>query len=235
MKIGVLDSGIGGLTVLKKLIDNYPKHEYIYFGDTLNMPYGDKTKEDLIECGSKIIRFLEDMDVEVIVIACGTLSNNMNHLHSNKRLISLLPLLNNKLDDYKEIDIMATPLSIKTNKYKEYIHTKMNLIPCYGLADAIEYNRKDKIDELLKKYLKEVKSNTLLLGCTHYPIVKNSIKKYYNGDIIGLEDYITYELNNLEESSFKVKLYFSKINNNLKNNIENILNIDDFELEKRIL
>ena len=60
MKIGVLDSGIGGLTVLKKLIDNCPNHEYIYFGDTLNMPYGEKTREKLVECGNKIISFLKN-------------------------------------------------------------------------------------------------------------------------------------------------------------------------------
>lgn len=234
MKIGVLDSGIGGLTILKKLIDNNKNHEYIYFGDTLNMPYGEKTREELIDCGNKIIKFLESKNVDVIIIACGTLSNNINYLKSNKKLISLLPLLNNKLDSYKEVSIMATPLSIKTNIYKEYIHTKLNLVACYGLAEAIEHNNKD-LDVLLKKYITNINSDCLLLGCTHYPIVKNIIKKYYNGDIIGLEDFISNEIKDLEETSFNLKLYFSKIDNNLLNNVNNILLINNLDIEKRIL
>lgn len=235
MKIGVLDSGIGGLTVLKKLIDNCPNHEYIYFGDTLNMPYGEKTKDELVECGNKIISFLEKENVDVIVIACGTLSNNIEYLKSNKRLISLLPLLENKLDNYESIDIMATPLSIETNKYKEYIHTKLNLISCYGLADAIEYSNKEKIDELVKKYTKDIKSNVLLLGCTHYPLIKEYIKKYYKGDIICLDDFITLEVKKLKESKYSLKLYFSKIDDNLIKNVKDILLINNLDIEKRIL
>lgn len=235
MKIGVLDSGIGGLTVLKKLIDNCPNHEYIYFGDTLNMPYGEKTREELVECGNKIISFLEKEDVDIIVIACGTLSNNIDYLKSNKKLISLIPLLKNKLDSYQEVTIMATPLSIKTNVYQKYIHTKLNLIPCYGLADAIEHSDIIKQEELVKKYTQNIKSKVLLLGCTHYPIIKNDIKKYYKGGIIGLEDFIVDEVKELKESFFGLKLYFSDINDTLKRNVENILFINNIEIEKRIL
>lgn len=235
MKIGVLDSGIGGLTVLKKLIDNCPNHEYIYFGDTLNMPYGEKTREELVKCGNNIIDFLEKENVDVIVIACGTLSNNIDYLKSNKRLISLIPLLENKLDNYKEVTIMATPLSIKTNVYRKYIHTKLNLIPCYGLADAIEHNDYLKQEELVRKYTHDIKSDILLLGCTHYPIIKNDIKKYYKGGIIGLDEFIVNEVKCLKESEFKLKLYFSDINDTLKKNVENILLINNIKIEKRIL
>ena len=235
MKIGVLDSGIGGLTVLKKLIDNCPNHEYVYFGDTLNMPYGEKTREELIKCGNKIIKFLEKEKVDIIVIACGTLSNNINYLKSNKKLISLIPLLKNKLDSYKDVAIMATPLSIKTNMYQKYIHTKLNLIPCYGLADAIEHSDIAKQEELVKKYAHDIKCEVLLLGCTHYPIIKNIIKKYYKGGIIGLEDFIVEEVKELKESNYKLKLYFSALNETLKRNVENILLINNIDIEKRIL
>ena len=235
MKIGVLDSGIGGLTVLKKIIDNCPNHEYIYFGDTLNMPYGEKTREELVECGNKIISFLEKENVDIIVIACGTLSNNIDYLKSSKKLISLIPLLDNKLDNYQEVTIMATPLSIKTNVYQKYIHTKLNLIACYGLADAIEHSDIIKQEELVKKYTQNIKSDILLLGCTHYPIIKNDIKKYYKGGIIGLEDFIVDEVKELKESFFGLKLYFSDINDTLKRNVENILLINNIEIEKRIL
>ncbi len=235
MRIGVFDSGIGGLTILKRLIDNCPNHEYIYFGDTLNMPYGEKTKDELIECGNKVIKFLESMNVDLIIIACGTLSNNIKYLNSNKRLISLVSLLDNKLDNYKCVSVIATPLSIKTNIYKEYIHTNLELIPCHDLASSIEHNDYKKIDKLLKKYLNNVSGDALLLGCTHYGIVKNDINKYYKGDIIGLDDFICDEIKKEKDSVFKLELYFSKIDDNLRKNVENILVINNLKLESRVL
>ena len=235
MKIGVLDSGIGGLTVLKRLINKCPNHEYVYFGDTINMPYGEKTREEVIKYGNNIINFLESINVDIIIIACGTLSSNIEYLKSNKKLISLLPLLKNKLDNYKEVSIMATPLSIKTNAFKKYINTKINLIPCYDLAYYIENNDYEKLDELLNIYLKNVKSEALLLGCTHYPIIKNNITKYYNGVIIGLDEFIVNVISNYKESKYSLKLYFSKINDKLVNNVENILNMHNLDIEERIL
>ena len=84
MRIGVFDSGLGGLTVLKSLSSKYPNNEYIYFGDTLNMPYGNKTREKLYELSSKIVEFLIKQKVDLIVIACGTISsNNYQELKKN--------------------------------------------------------------------------------------------------------------------------------------------------------
>ena len=76
MRIGLFDSGVGGLTVLKKLIAKYPHNEYIYYGDTLNIPYGDKTKEELLALAIKNTKFLLNKEVDMIIIACGTVSSN---------------------------------------------------------------------------------------------------------------------------------------------------------------
>ena len=77
MRIGMFDSGVGGLTVLKSFIKYHPNNEYFYYGDTLNVPYGDKTKEELIELSKKIIKYLENKKVDIIIIACGTISSNV--------------------------------------------------------------------------------------------------------------------------------------------------------------
>ena len=77
MKIGVFDSGIGGLTVLKEIIDKYPNCEYIYYGDTLHLPYGEKTKKELLNLVSKIIEFFITQKVDLVVIACGTVSSTI--------------------------------------------------------------------------------------------------------------------------------------------------------------
>lgn len=81
MRVGVFDSGIGGLTVLKNIYKHYPNNEYIYFGDTINLPYGNKTKEELNYLSSLDVDFLLSKKVDIIIIACGTISANcINHL-----------------------------------------------------------------------------------------------------------------------------------------------------------
>ncbi len=77
MRIGVFDSGVGGLTVLNTLVRKYPNNEYIYYGDTKNMPYGTKSLKELEEFSDKIIKFLLSKNVDIIVIACGTVSSNL--------------------------------------------------------------------------------------------------------------------------------------------------------------
>ena len=77
MKIGIFDSGIGGLTVLAELIKKYPNNKYYYFGDNINAPYGTKSKEELLKLSNKIINFLNKKDVDLIIVACGTISSNV--------------------------------------------------------------------------------------------------------------------------------------------------------------
>ena len=94
MKIGVFDSGIGGLTVLKGLISKYKAH-YIYFGDTLNIPYGEKSKEELLMLTEKIIRFFEKEKVDLIIVACGTVSSNIYDELSKKTNIKMINIVYN--------------------------------------------------------------------------------------------------------------------------------------------
>ena len=77
MRVGVFDSGLGGLNILKSLIDKKPNNEYIYFGDTINLPYGNKSKEELLLIADRIIKFMIDSKVDIIIIACGTISSNL--------------------------------------------------------------------------------------------------------------------------------------------------------------
>ena len=84
MKIGMFDSGVGGLTVLNNLVKKYPNNEYIYFGDIKNNPYGNKTIEELEKLSSNIIEFLISKKVDMIVIACGTVSSNLGSILKNK-------------------------------------------------------------------------------------------------------------------------------------------------------
>ena len=236
MKLGLIDSGIGGLTVLKRLLDNCPNHEYIYYGDTIHLPYGDKTQEEIIKYGNNIISFLEKEGVDVIILACGTLSSKKDLLKSNKKIIDIISPLENKLDLYKKIGIMATTQSIKTNAFKKYIKSELKLIACPKLVPMIENNNLDRIDVILKDYLKDTLScDALVLGCTHYPIIRDYISNIFLKDIYSLDEFIVDEIKKLQESNYNLKVYYSKIDENIIKNTRRILKIENIEIERKCL
>jgi len=236
MKIGILDSGVGGLTVLKSLLKNCPKHEYIYYGDTLHLPYGEKTKDEVVGYANAIIKFLEDAGVDIIVVACGTLSSNREFLRSEREIIDIISPLKNKLDKYNKISIIATPLSIKTNAFKNYINTELNLIACPKLVPIIESNDYNNLENILSDYLKNTSdSDALILGCTHYPIVKDYIAKYFTKDIICLDELVVDIIKGKEAGDTGLKLYFSKVDDILEDNVRRILEIDNIEIERKCL
>ena len=94
MKIGVFDSGLGGLSILKSLIEYSPNNEYIYFGDTLNLPYGDKKVDELYELSKKIMKFFESHKVDCIVMACGTLSSTVYERIKKEYKITVYDIIN---------------------------------------------------------------------------------------------------------------------------------------------
>ena len=105
MRVGVFDSGIGGLTILKSLLENHPNNEYIYFGDTLNIPYGEKTNDQLKDLSDKIIRFLISKKVDMIVIACGTISSSIYDEIKNKYDVPIYDIINPITNQLKKLKI----------------------------------------------------------------------------------------------------------------------------------
>jgi glutamate racemase len=123
MRVGVFDSGIGGLTVLKNLYKHYPNNEYIYYGDTLNLPYGSKTKEELEKLASQDVEFLLDKKVDIIVIACGTVSSNCLDYLKKKYNIPIYDIISPTINylnnsNYSNIGVIATERTIDSNIFK---------------------------------------------------------------------------------------------------------------------
>ncbi len=170
--IGMFDSGVGGLTVYKEVKKQLPNESIIYLGDTKRFPYGSKSKESIIELTKQGIEFLIRQNVKLIVIACGTATSQA--LEEKYR--------NNK---NAEIGIIATTGTIKSNgwqnKIKELIPSaKIKAKGCPLLAPMAEEGWTDnQIARLtIKEYLIEMKKiDTLILGCTHYPLFQKIIKK----------------------------------------------------------
>ena len=225
MRICVFDSGIGGLTVLKNLYSNYPNNEYIYYGDTLNLPYGSKTKEELKELASNDIEFLLENKVDVIIIACGTVSSNCLEYLKEKYQIPIYDIISPTINylnnsNYKNIGIIATERTIESNIFKNSLNKNIYQIKTPKLVPLIENNNLDNINEILNEYLSEYKNklDILVLGCTHYPIIKEHIDKYFDKEItlLDMSEPLLPLLKEDEASS--IKIFYSSLNETIIKN-----------------
>lgn len=193
-KIGIFDSGIGGVTVLKEILKILPNEEYIYYSDSKNNPYGDKEDETIFNICDNIVNYFIKESCKAIVIACNTASaksaKRLRDKYNNIPIIAIEPAYK-MVHDFaydKTTLIMATKGTMESEKfhklYDTYNNHKTYLMACKGLADIIEEGNKQKIDEYLEKNLKDYigKVDNVVLGCTHYPLVQKEIRKVL-GDV----------------------------------------------------
>lgn len=186
-KIGFIDSGLGGLTVLKNVKKKYPHEKYLYYADNLNNPYGLKTKEELLNITKRNIDYLINNNCNIIVLACGTISSNIYtelcYLYPDIKFIKALTNIESKLINNKQVLFMATRRTCESNYLQTLANnnTNLNVLSCDDLATLIELGDEQKLDDYLKKLLipyQNIQYDTIILGCTHYPLVYNKIKKY---------------------------------------------------------
>jgi glutamate racemase len=245
MRIGVFDSGIGGLTVLKSLIKKHPNHQYFYFGDTINLPYGEKTKDQLYSFTSKIIDFLLSKKIDIIIIACGTVSSNIYDDIKNNYDVKIIDVINPAIgyiqnQSYKQVGIIGTHMTIKSKVFEKKLNIPVITVECPMFVPLIENSLVDTADfnKYINEYLSVFKTKNieaLVLGCTHYPLITSQINKYLSKDIklIDLGEVIANTITIENEQKQVVELYFSKVDNNLINNVQNIIG-DYIIIEKRL-
>ena len=192
-KIGMFDSGIGGLTVLKELRKLLPNENYIYYADSKNNPYGEKSDSELMNIVTNIVDFLISREVKIIVIACNTATtrciNRLRKMYPNMIFVGTEPAIKVACDkNYKNTLVMATPGTIKSERTHELVKLnkkrdqKITLLSCKGLADAIESGNKDNVNKVLHKLLDKYVDegiDSIVLGCTHYPHAKKNIKELF--------------------------------------------------------
>lgn len=197
--IGIFDSGIGGVTVLKEITKLLPNEDYTYYSDSKNNPYGDKNDEEIIKICDKIVSNFINQKCKAIVIACNTASakaaKNLREKYPQIPIIAIEPAYKMVHDfSYDKVTlVMATKGTIESEKfhklYNKYDNHKTYLMACPGLADIIEEGNKEKIKEYLEINLKEYvgKVHNVVLGCTHYPLIQKDIKEvlgeveFFNG------------------------------------------------------
>lgn len=197
--IGVFDSGIGGATVLKEIIKILPNENYIFYSDSKNNPYGDKTAEEIINLSDNIVKLFLDKNCKAIVIACNTASakaaKSLREKYPKIPIIAIEPAYKMVYDfAYDKVTlVMATKGTIESEKFHElfnkYNNHKTYLMPCPGLANVIEQGNEKEIKKYLKDNLNQYagKVHNVVLGCTHYPLIQNEIKEilgnveFFNG------------------------------------------------------
>jgi len=189
--IGMFDSGVGGLTVLKEVIKQNPKENIIYLGDTKRFPYGSKSKESIIDLTKKGIDFLISKNVKAIIIACGTATSQALEEVQKQYDIPIIGIIDSTVQYIKEnkklrkIGIIATTGTIRSKGWQNKIHNKIpeaviSNKACPLLAPMAEEGWTDnEVARLtIKEYLKELKNiDCLILGCTHYPLFKKIIRE----------------------------------------------------------
>ena len=188
--IGVFDSGIGGVTVLAQLLKVLPYEDFLYYSDTKNLPYGEKSYDELIKICDQVVSFLINKGAKIIVIACNTASAVCKDYLRSKYdvpIVAIEPAIKIVYDNAKEDKtmVMATPATINSPKFKElynkYDNKKTILVSCPGLASLIEEGNHEKIVNYLKG-IKQDNVKNVVLGCTHYPLIKDYIREVF-GDV----------------------------------------------------
>lgn len=190
--IGIFDSGLGGLTVLKVLAKAFPHESFCYLGDIARLPYGNKSPETIRRYGLQILNYLKLQDVKTIIIAC----NSASTVFLGEKDFEGIPLLNViepgaaaalEISEDNKIAVLGTPATIRSHAYRD---TLQRMAPgvqvieqaCPLLVPIVEEGLvNDPVTELIsRRYLSEIMAqnfSTVILGCTHYPVIKDDLRK----------------------------------------------------------
>lgn len=243
--IAVFDSGIGGLTVFKEVVEQLPGEDIVYFGDTARIPYGTRSKETVIKYVMQSINFLMTKDIKAIVIGCNTASALALYEAQMEFDIPIVGVVepgaraavNSTTNN--TIGIIGTEGTINSNSYQETIRNMLPSAEIIGVACPLfvpiveeGWENSDVADLAAKKYLLELKEHnidTLIMGCTHYPALRYTLAKLM-GDRVELVNP-AYETAKLIKNVLKEKLI---LNEKIDNGIYRYYVSDDPEKFKRV-
>jgi glutamate racemase len=189
--IGVFDSGLGGLTVVKELMHELPNERIVYFGDTARVPYGTKSRETIIRYSKEIVGVLQKHRVKMVVVACNTASSLALDVLKTDYTLPIIGVIDPGArkaagsTKNRKVGIIATNSTVKSGKYAKRLKDfrkdlKIMSQPCPLFVPLVEegWFEHDITVKVAKEYLKEFRADkvdTLILGCTHYPLLKKVI------------------------------------------------------------
>ena len=245
--IGVLDSGIGGVTVLREILKQGINAKFIYYSDSKHNPYGDKSSDEVYSIVKTIVDYLLDKGCVAIVLACNTASaicvKRLREEYPDTLFIAIEPAYK-MVHDYNpkgKTLVMATEGTINSEKFltlfNKYDNKNTTLLPCKGLAELIEEGNEVKIDRYLDDNLSKYKDiDNVVLGCTHYPLIKKNIRgvlgdvKFFDGSL-GVSKELVRQLElrgiTFDNKSFSVDFIDSSGNVSKENRFKELMSSDE--------
>ena len=190
--IGVFDSGVGGLSVLAELVKQMPNENYIYLGDRKNAPYGNRTTDDVIRLSEENTKRLIDLGAKCLVIACNTATaaaaDRLRRTYASIPIVGIEPAVKPAAQSAcRRVAVLATPRTVESARFAELLRAnsgecELVPVPCPRLAGMIE--RGDDVRDYLSELFSDVGDfDGIVLGCTHYPFVKNEILAAVGHDV----------------------------------------------------
>lgn len=204
LPIGFMDSGLGGLSVLIEAVREMPSEDFLYYGDSANAPYGTRPQEEIRKLTYAVVDKLLERGIKGLAVACNTATGaavrSLREDHPDLPIVGIEPAIKPAVEANKggRIIVMATPMTIAQQKYKDLVErfrgdSDLVSVSCPGLMEFVEEGDLDDpeldafFDAHLKKYLTD-DTETIVLGCTHYPFIKPRLRKYLNNDRIRIID-----------------------------------------------
>ena len=199
--IGIFDSGLGGLTAVRALAQAAPWESFVYLGDTANAPYGDRSREDLLALSRKNVRFLRGRGVKALLVACNTsTANAMDSMRAENPDMPVVGVIEPaaaaavSVTETGRVGVLATAATVASGAYERAVR---RLLPdariaaqaCPKLVPLVESGRTDGADPALREAVAEYAAplqragvDTVILGCTHYPIIRRAIRACFGPD-----------------------------------------------------
>jgi glutamate racemase len=250
MKIGFFDSGLGGLTILKAVRELMPSYDYVYLGDTANLPYGDKTEEEIYTLAHSAVERLFQEGVSLIIVACNTVSAEVlrrlqddvfNHKYPDRRVLGvIIPTVEVLTESHAQRALLiGTSRTVASKKYEKELAKIDSAIELMSVATPtlvpkIERHEFDgafeNVQDVLDRHVGEV--DTLILGCTHYTMLKERIRTQYpNMQVLSQDEIIPHKVQEYLSRHAEMEIALSR-----KGSIEIVLteSSERYELIKKM-
>jgi len=232
LKAGVFDSGIGGLTVVKSILEDNIFEEIIYFGDTARVPYGVKDKNTIIRYSLEALEFFKNFDIDILIIACNSVSAYaLEELRANTDIPVVgvieagVEALNNKnISKTSKIAVIGTEATINSKKYEKALNNldfyNIQSLPTGLFVPIVEEGIFSGaiLDATLEHYFKDLKEiDFIILGCTHFPLIEDKISNYLNGAITihsgdAIVEYLKINFNCINQFTTTKTVFFASEN-----------------------
>ena len=201
LPIGVFDSGLGGISVLKELMQLMPEEHYLYFGDSANAPYGTRTTEEVKVLTMNAAAMLYERGVKALVVACNTATaaaiTQIREEYPDIVVVGIEPALKMATDRFPRghVGIMATQVTLREEKLEHLVgrfpDVTVEKIPAPGLVELVEQGKiqSEETEALLRDILNPYvgQLDAIVLGCTHYPFVKDTVQKILGEGVVVLD------------------------------------------------